>query len=149
MKIKKLINIFFSPSFLIFCLIGILNTLIHLAVYNLVITIPFISIYLLVIIGNTLAFITASLFSYWANATFTYKQKASKLSFSLAMLTFIIRLLLSDLIIHLFNLIIEKENWLFLRPWAPLPATALLIPLQFLVFNKIFTSSQVLKKTLE
>lgn len=139
----KLIKTFFSRSFLIFCIIGVLNTLVHLGVYNAIINIPLWKISTMVVIGNTLAFIVASLFSYWANAKFTYKKTTAKLSFFLAMLTFVIRLLISDLLIHLFTLLIEKEGWHFLLPWAPIPATAILIPLQFLVFNRIFLPKTV------
>ncbi|MFA7126214.1 MAG: GtrA family protein [Bacilli bacterium] len=139
--IHKMFKTFFSKAFIVFCIVGVLNTLVHLGAYNAVLAIPGFPQGVLVVIGNTLAFILASLFSYWANATFTYRQKVGKVSFALSVATFIARLVLSDILIWIFNWIIVKEGWDFLLPWAPIPATMILIPLQFLVFNRIFKAN--------
>ena len=136
--IRKMFKTFFSKAFIIFCIIGVLNTLVHLGVYNAVLLVTWWSQAVMVVIGNTIAFIAASLFSYWANATFTYRQRVEKKSFILSAITFLMRLLLSDALISLFNQIIEEQGWFELLPWAPIPATMILIPLQFLVFNRIF-----------
>ncbi len=136
--IRKMFKTFFSKAFIIFCIIGVLNTLVHLGVYNAVLLVTWWPQEVMVVIGNTLAFIIASLFSYWANATFTYRQRVGKKSFVLSAVTFVMRLVLSDILISIFNWIIVKEEWDALLPWAPIPATMILIPLQFLVFNRIF-----------
>ncbi|MDD3191564.1 MAG: GtrA family protein [Bacilli bacterium] len=136
--IRKLFQTFLSRAFITFCIIGVINTLLHLGVYNAVLAIPHQSEDFLVLLGNTLAFIIASLFSYWANATFTYREKMSQKTFWLAMVTFLIRLFLSDLLIYICLLLIREFGWTSLIPWAPLPASIILIPIQFLVFNIIF-----------
>lgn len=147
--IRKMFKTFFTKAFIIFCIIGVLNTLVHLGVYNAVINIPGFTQEVLVVTGNTLAFIIASIFSYWANATFTYRQKVGKVSFFLSAITFVARLVLSDILIWIFNWIIVKEGWDFMLPWAPIPATMILIPLQFLVFNRIFKAHSIETKTQE
>lgn len=144
--IKRIWVAFFKPSFLIFCIVGVLNTLIHLGVYNLILLIDAWNETFVILLGNTCAFIIASLFSYWANATFTYKKKMSQVSFILAMGVFLSRLLLSNLLLYLFVLVIKHFGWISLIPFAPLPVSMILIPLQFLVFNRIFSNSENITK---
>lgn len=145
--IKKLIKTFLSPEFLIFCVIGVLNTLIHLGVYNLSLMIPLAVEMVVILLANTIAFIVASCFSYWANATFTYKKKMSKQSFFLSMATFVTRLVLYNILLYFTVLIIKAFGWDFMIKLAPIPASTVLIPLQFLIFNKIFTQKLISTKT--
>lgn len=129
-QIKKL----FTINFIKFCIIGVINTVIHLLVYNTFKT--------FVIdngtIANTLAFITASIFSYWANTKFTYKEHINKNTFILSMITFLIKLLMSNGLEWLFRYIFTSSSLEKLIPLIPIFITAILTPLQFFVFNKIF-----------
>ncbi|HHU55983.1 MAG TPA: hypothetical protein GXZ48_04770 [Acholeplasmataceae bacterium] len=140
MKLSNIIN----KRFITFCIIGVINTLIHLLIYNLVIILfktdaleNFIEV-----IANTIAFIVASLFSYMANAYFTFKKKTSNYSFWFSMLSFLIKLILSDLLVILFKFILIKlslESLIFL---IPIPVTCILLPLQYIVFKYIFRNEK-------
>jgi putative flippase GtrA len=123
---------FLTIDFLKFCIIGVINTFIHLIIYNLVL-----STYSGTI-SNTIAFIAASIFSYFANTIFTYKKKIMKTTFVLAMLVFLVKLGFSDGLEYLFTLILEKNELPNLIKLNPIFITVILTPLQFLVFNKIF-----------
>ena len=137
MKLCNIINKRFNN-------IGVINTLIHLLIYNLVIILfktdaleNFIEV-----IANTIAFIVASLFSYMANAYFTFKKKTSNYSFWFSMLSFLIKLILSDLLVILFKFILIKlslESLIFL---IPIPVTCILLPLQYIVFKYIFRNEK-------
>lgn len=129
---KTLINKIFNRTFITFCIIGGLNTLVHLIIYN-----ALLNIYHIIIV-NTVAFIGASFFSYWANATFTYKTKMDNTSFWLSMLTFAIKLILSNVLVIIFKFIFKEFNLVTLIPLIPIPVTLVILPLQFLVFNRIF-----------
>jgi len=128
---KKLIRTFCNRSFIIFCIIGIINTLVHLAIYNLLLNYN-------IVLANTVAFIIASLFSYWANSTFTYKQKMNRISFVAAMVTFFIKLLLSNGLTLAFEFLFTRLSLTELIKLIPIPITCIILPLQFLVFNRIF-----------
>lgn len=121
----------FNRSFLIFCVIGVINTLTHLAVFNQAIGLG-------TVLANTVAFIIASLFSYWANATFTYRTEMKFETFFSSMLTFLVKLLLSDALTFGFERLLFHFNREDLIPFIPIPVTAVLLPLQFFVFNYIF-----------
>lgn len=128
---KKIFKLFFRRTFIVFCIIGVLNTLVHLSVYNLLMSLG-------TLVANTIAFIIASLFSYWANSTFTYKTKMSNNSFIASMITFIVKLGLSDGLTLLFEYIFIRYHYQELIKLIPIPVTIILLPLQFLVFNRIF-----------
>lgn len=128
---KKIFKLFFRRTFIVFCIIGVLNTLVHLSVYNLLMSLG-------TLVANTIAFIIASLFSYWANSTFTYKTKMSNNSFIASMITFIVKLGLSDGLTLLFEYIFIRYHYQELIKLIPVPVTIILLPLQFLVFNRIF-----------
>ncbi|HNZ50003.1 MAG TPA: GtrA family protein [Bacilli bacterium] len=125
------INKFLTRNFVVFCIIGVINTLIHWGVYLLLYQKS-------VLIANTLAFIVASLFSYWANATFTYHEKTTSKTFMLSFLTFLGKLVLSDSFAFLFELWFKTMNWPLLIKLIPFFVTMILLPMQFLVFNRIF-----------
>jgi putative flippase GtrA len=128
---KKLLKLFFNRSFIIFCIIGVINTLVHLVVYNLLLKYD-------IILANTVAFIIASLFSYWANSTFTYKKKMNHNSFIASMITFLFKLFLSNGLTLLFEFIFVKLGMEDFIKLIPIPVTCIILPLQFLVFNRIF-----------
>ncbi|HHX79639.1 MAG TPA: hypothetical protein GX692_01040 [Acholeplasmataceae bacterium] len=126
---------FFSRNFIIFCIIGIINTLVHLAIFNLLLAVS-------TLLANTVAFITASVFSYFANATFTYRSKTNHSSFIQAMLTFLAKLFLSNALTLGFEKLILHFNKPELIKYIPIPVTFIILPFQFLVFNRIFKKKQ-------
>jgi putative flippase GtrA len=128
---------FLTRSFIVFCIIGVINTLIHWGVYLLLLQYT-------ILLANTVAFIVASLFSYWANATFTYKDKVRSTTLFLSLLTFLAKLGLSDGLAYLFELWFKANDWTLLIKIIPIFITVILLPMQFLVFNKIFASRKPL-----
>lgn len=134
--IKKLYHkftaLFFTRSFITFCIIGCLNTAIHFGVYKLL----FLRVH--VIIANTVAFICASIFSYCANAKFTFKEKMASKTFMYSMIIFFARLLLSNLLTYLVDLFFIEIELLKLRSLAPIIASVMLIPFQFIFLKLIF-----------
>lgn len=132
---KRIFSKFLTKSFLVFFIVGVLTTLIHLAIYNLA------YVDMGVVLANTIAFILSSLFSYFTNARFSFGKKMNNTSFWLSMLTFLIKLFASNGLTFLFEklfIAIDMENLIKL---IPIPVTCILFPVQYLVFNKIFTSS--------
>jgi len=147
-KIKKLWLFiktkFLTKKFLIFGLIGVINTGIHLLVYNL----GYLTFALGPFLSNTLAFITASVFSYFANAIFTFKPTSrNTMQFSAVMVVYLARLLTSNLLTWGFDFGIQ--NWLgvdyLMHPWAvniaPFLASALLIPLAYFALEYVFKAT--------
>lgn len=136
---NKLIKPFLSSRFIKFAIIGGLNTLIHLAVYNLVLQIDN-----KIVLANTIAFIVASVFSYFANTKFTYNNNPEKTTFVLAMLTFIVKLGVSDALTYGFHKLILSINWQvkLLTKIIPIFVTIITLPLQFIVFNVIFKNKK-------
>lgn len=131
-KIRNLFKTIISEKFIRFCIIGIINTIIHLIIYNLLRekyggT-----------IATTIAFIMASLFSYFANSLYTYKAAIKKKTFFLVMLVFVIKLLLNDGLEFGLSYLFTKVGVLELIKYNPIFITAIILPLQFLVFNRIF-----------
>lgn len=131
-KLNKLFKIIISEKFIRFCIIGVINTIIHLIVYNSLRgeyggT-----------IATTMAFIIASLFSYFANSLYTYKTPIKKKTFFLAMLVFVLKLILNDSLEFVFSYMFTKLMHPELIKFNPIFITAIILPLQFLVFNKIF-----------
>lgn len=131
-KLKNLIRAVFSIQFIKFCIIGVINTIIHLIIYN-ALRIDYGGT-----IATTIAFIVASIFSYFANSLFTYKKNVNKKTFILSMLVFIIKLMLNDGLELLFSYVFKKINILELIKFNPIFITIIILPIQFLVFNKIF-----------
>jgi len=140
---------FLTKKFLIFGLIGVINTGIHLLVYNL----GYKGLALGPFLSNTMAFITASVFSYFANAILTFKPThKNTMQFSAVMLVFLARLLTSNLLTWGFDFGIQ--NWFnvdyTMNPWtiniAPFLASALLIPLAYFALEYVFKATD--KKTI-
>ncbi len=147
-KIWKFIKThFLTKKFLTFGIIGVVNTGIHLVVYYLAynIILPTENEILLAFWSNTIAFVSASVFSYFANAIFTFKPKRkTTVQFSIVMLVFLLRWFISSSLTSLFDSI--AINWLqfdydaysILSLVAPLFASALLIPIAYFALDWVF-----------
>ena len=138
---------FLTKKFLTFGIIGVINTGIHLIVYYLAynIILPIENEILLAFWSNTVAFVSASIFSYFANAIFTFKPKRkSTVQFSIVMIVFLLRWFISSSLTSLFDSI--AINWLqfdyeahsILSLVAPLFASALLIPIAYFALDWVF-----------
>ena len=91
-------------------MIGLLNTLIHWAVYTPIRDEAVDSFFAGAFFANSVAFVVASVFSYFANAYFTFKpENKNATQFSVVFLTFLSRWLISSLLTWLFDYIIL--NW--------------------------------------
>ena len=88
-KIKSLLKIVISEKFIRFCIIGIINTIIHLIIYNAL------SIEYGGTIATTIAFIVASIF-HILQIPYIHTRQIKKKTFFLAMLVFVLKLLLND-----------------------------------------------------
>ena len=143
---------FLTKKFLTFGIIGILNTFIHLLIYSLIYnenTTGFIGG---AFFSNSIAFIGASIFSYFANAYFTFKPKnKNTMQFSIVILVFLSRLLVSSLLAELFDFIVI--NWIGIdyavypiaESIAPFFASALLIPIAYFALDIVFKKTDVAK----
>lgn len=136
----KFVNAFFSKSFLIFLIIGIINTLIHLGVYNLILF-PSKN----TMLSNSFAFVIASTFSYFANVEYTYKEQAQGKTMIYSILVFVAKLLLSDLLTYWFENLLLRFNIYHFVFLIPIPVTIITIPLQFIAFNVIFKGTNIEK----
>jgi putative flippase GtrA len=141
---------FLTKKFLTFGIIGVINTAIHMtiyyAMYNLMALGPFLS--------NTAAFITASTFSYYSNAIFTFKpNNKSTMQFGAVMMVFLVRLLTSNFLTWGFDYAIQ--NWVGIdyavHTWttiiAPFIASALLIPIAYFALEYVFKATDGQKTT--
>lgn len=142
-RIKKLYDIVISEKFIRFCLIGVINTIIHLIIYNLLRgkyggT-----------IATTIAFVVASVFSYFANSLYTYKTEIKKKTFFLAMIVFTAKLLLNDALEFGFSYLFTEIGLIELIKLNPIFITAIILPLQFLFFNRIFKESSYDKEDIK
>lgn len=140
---------FLTKKFITFGIIGVINTLIHLLVYG----IFYNQLSAGAFLSNTGAFIVASVFSYFANAYFTFKPKyKTTTQFSIVVLVFLTRLFISSLlasafdymVIYWFN--IDYEVYPLATYIAPFFASALLIPVAYLALNFVFKKTSDLKE---
>lgn len=154
---------FLTKKFITFGVIGVVNTGIHLLIYNISynnITSFVEWIYKLVsgtsgtviiasaslaFVSNVIAFIVASVFSYFANAIFTFKPKNKNATqFTVVMGVYLTRLLISSLLTALFNYIaLEWLLWDYilnpvLKSIPPFVASALLIPIAYFALDWVF-----------
>ncbi len=139
---------FLTRKFITFGIIGIINTGIHLLVYWLMhnalaasITNPA----WLAFLANTVAFISASIFSYFANAILTFKpENRNTLQFFTVILVFLARLILSNGLTAGFDFAIV--NWFgvdyLAHPWtkiiAPFLGSVILIPIAYFALDFVF-----------
>lgn len=133
---------FITKKFLSFGIIGVANTGIDLLVYYLfywfvTVESPFWS--------KTVAFIVASIFSYFANVIFTFKPKRkSTVQFSIVMLVFVLRLLITSGLTTLFDYIavdLLSLDYTANRILSLIPsfiASALLIPIAYFALDWVF-----------
>ena len=146
-KIWNFIKInFLTKKFLTFGIIGVINTGIHLLVYSICYNlISVVDDAALAFISNSVAFISASVFSYFANAVFTFKPKRKTTTqFTIVMAVYLTRLLISSLLTSGFNFICIE--WLSLDYIAypifklipPFFASALLIPIAYFALDWVF-----------
>ncbi|MDD4183815.1 MAG: GtrA family protein [Candidatus Izemoplasmatales bacterium] len=158
---KKIINFivknFLTRKFITFGIIGIINTGIHLLVYWLVhnaLTGVVASDAWLAFLANTVAFVSASVFSYFANAIFTFKpQNRNTLQFVTVILVFLARLLISNGLTAGFDYIIV--NWFnanytlypITKIIAPFMGSVLLIPIAYFALDYVFKKTGEKKPT--
>ena len=149
---------FLTKSFIIFCIIGVLNTLINslvmkgsLKIFDLISDVDIsiqesgIMYYVSMAVSTLLAFVVASIFSYFANAKFTYNaNKRDKRTFFEASIAFILRfvltylftLLIWYLIIAIFKLDSDPSGWY--RTLSNLIASVVMIPPFYLFLGLVF-----------
>jgi putative flippase GtrA len=141
-----------TKKFLTFGIIGLLNTLIHLLVYSSIYNENSSQFIGGAFFSNAIAFIVASVFSYFANAYFTFKPKnKSTMQFSIVILVFLSRLIVSSLLAELFDFIVI--NWIGIdyavypiaKSIAPFFASALLIPIAYFALDIVFKKTDVEK----
>lgn len=140
---------FLTKKFITFGLIGIVNTLIHLVVYGIFYQTLSVGAFL----SNTAAFITASVFSYFANAYLTFKpQHKTATQFSVVLMVFVIRLVVSGLLTSLFDFMMLEwfmanyEATPILTYVAPFVASALLIPIAYFALDIVFKKTSDLEE---
>ena len=140
---------FLTRKFITFGIIGIFNTLIHMVIYGIVYNQLSAGAFL----SNTVAFVGASTFSYFANAYLTFKPKhKTTTQFSVVILVFLTRLLISSLLASAFDymvihwLQIDYDVYPIATYIAPFFASALLIPLAYLALNFVFKKTSDLKE---
>lgn len=147
---------FLTKKFLSFGIIGVINTGIHLAVYwlcfnplafqSITLDLGVLDTNLGAFLSNSVAFIVASVFSYFANVIVTFKpaRKSGK-QFSFVMGVFVLRMIVSSLLTGAFNFIMLR--WILQTPnyvhsWmsviAPFFASALMIPVAYFALEYVF-----------
>lgn len=144
-KIKKT---FFNKSFLIFCIIGALAYLIHQGIY-LLYTKTF-NFYddENHLISTAIAFSIASIFTYFANAKYTYDSKASNSTAVKSLIVFIAKFIITEGltlgIMAIMNSCFEQTHVFYkiVDIMLPLILTCITLVLQFIAFNIIFKKNQ-------
>jgi len=132
---------FLTVKFLSFGLVGVANTIIDTAVYYLMYTLlstgPF--------WAKSAAFITASIFSYFANVIFTFKpKKTSTAQFSIVFMVFGIRWLISASLAWVFDetflsiLKVDVYPYQYMVIIPSILASALLIPIAYFALDWVF-----------
>ncbi len=142
--INKIKKVFFNKKFLTFCIIGGLAYLIHQGIY-LLYTKTF-NFYddKYHLISTAIAFSIASIFTYYANAIFTYKTKASSKTMWQSIVVFIIKFVLTEVltlgIMAIMNANFDKKDVFYkvVDIMLPLILTCITLILQFFAFNVIF-----------
>lgn len=137
-------------KFISFGLIGVVNTAIDLLVYGFSMKILHFDNWVVgewrpgTFFAGAVAFIVASVFSYFANAILTFKpDKKTTTQFLAVMAVFVVRLLIASALTTLFDFAMYRlvsgydgEGWLGYVP--RFFASALLIPIAFFVLDFVF-----------
>lgn len=155
--IKKLwrwgVKKFWNKKFITFCIIGVLNTFIHLGTLWLMYKI-FDAANILqeqnletvkVLIGNAVAFIVASTFSYFANNYITFKNKKSDTkTFVESMIIFLARFGLTELLTFIFVSIFKalKLGDIWIKYVGPFSASIIMIPIAYVFLAKVLDHSK-------
>ena len=162
--IKKLwrwgINKFWNKKFITFCIIGVLNTLIHLgtlwAMYKIFEAANVLQEENLetvkVLLGNAVAFIVASTFSYFANNYITFKNKKSDTkTFVESMIIFLARFGLTELLTFIFVSIFKalKLGEVWIKYVGPFSASIIMIPIAYIFLAKVLDHSNDKKEEKE
>lgn len=156
-------NNFLTKKFLSFGIIGVINTGIHMLIYwicyillgfdHIALQIGILNTNLGAFVANIIAFIGASVFSYFANVIFTFKPKNKTAGqFSLVMAVFVVRMLLSSLLTWGFDRLMldvfladyEAHSWMAII--APFFASALMIPIAYFALDFVFKKTDIEKK---
>ena len=144
---------FWNKKFIKFCIIGVLNTLIHMGTLWLMYQI-FIALNILqeesletlkVLIGNAVAFTVASIFSYFAHNYFTFKNKErSKKEFWESMFIFAARFGLTELLTFIFVSIFKAMHLgkVWIKYVGPFGASILMIPIAYLCLSLVLDHSK-------
>jgi len=140
---------FLTKKFLTFGIIGVLNTIISLTIYQIFFHLLFAGVFW----SNTVAFIGASVFSYFMNAILTFKPKnRTATQFSVIMVVYFVRLMTSNGLALLFDYMMlnlfhaDYDAYPYLSAIAPFMASALLIPIAYFALDFVFKKTDV-KKT--
>lgn len=162
--IKKLwrwgINKFWNKKFITFCIIGVLNTLIHLgtlwAMYKIFEAANVLQEENLetikVLLGNAVAFIVASTFSYFANNYITFRNKKSDTkTFVESMIIFLARFGLTELLTFIFVSIFKalKLGEVWIKYVGPFSASIIMIPIAYIFLAKVLDHSNDKKEEKE
>lgn len=125
--INKLIDIFFSPRFLKFIVVGVINTvnhnIIYLAINDLVSP----------VIANTIAFLISMVISFFLNSYITFNTKPTWENFKLFPLTNI-----PNLIVQTIGIFVIIDILNIHKDYAALLTSIFSIPLTFIIMNVIF-----------
>ena len=146
------VNKFWNRKFITFCIIGVLNTLIHLATLYLMYRLFELTnilqsenlVTIKVLIGNAVAFIVASTFSYFANNYVTFKNKtSSKKTFIESMIIFLARFGLTELLTFIFVSIFRacKLGDIWIKYVGPFSASVIMIPIAYIFLAKVLDHS--------
>ena len=147
------VNKFWNRKFITFCIIGVLNTLIHLGTLWLMYKLFDIAKILQednletikVLIGNAIAFIVASTFSYFANNYITFRNKKSDTkTFVESMIIFLARFGLTELLTFIFVSIFRacKLGDIWIKYVGPFSASIIMIPIAYIFLAKVLDHSK-------
>ena len=143
---------FFNKKFIRFCIIGVLNTLIHMGTLWLMYQI-FIALNILqeenletikVLLGNAVAFTVASIFSYFAHNYFTFRnKKRSKKEFWESMFIFAARFGLTELLTFIFVSIFRAMHLgkVWIKYVGPFSASIIMIPIAYIFLSLVLDHS--------
>lgn len=146
--VKKFLN----RKFITFCIIGVLNTLVHLGTLYLMYKLFEVThalqeenlVTVKVLIGNAIAFIVASTFSYFANNYITFRNKTSdKKTFAESMIIFLARFGLTELLTFIFVSIFKacKLGDIWIKYVGPFSASVIMIPIAYIFLAKVLDHS--------
>jgi putative flippase GtrA len=147
------VNKFWNRKFITFCIIGVLNTFIHLGTLWLMYKIFDVTnilqeenlVTVKVLIGNAVAFIVASTFSYFANNYITFKNKKSDTkTFVESMIIFLARFGLTELLTFIFVSIFRalKLGDIWIKYVGPFSASIIMIPIAYIFLAKVLDHSK-------